>query len=228
MTRNRQAFTRFTIFANPRPENCCADESCHAPYHMNSCRSGKIMEPHLCQEATAPDPVTRYWINQGTDYCTVDTVGFKFRPLRHRARNNRRCRRTKHRLEKHVSRCRHRKFKRVHCKNVDTAKDSALGSKHNTKTNDPIENGTETKIHHVFHDDVPSIFRSGKTSFYQGEACLHEKYQKCRNQRPNHIHRRKHKTTPFSTFLNRQKILPKSKIPWHFKLFNKDVSFYYV
>ena len=45
------------------------------------------------------------------------------------------------------------------------------------KTNQDEHHRADTEIHQIFHNDIASVFRSGKARFHHGKARLHPKHQ---------------------------------------------------
>ena len=50
-------------------------------------------------------------------------------------------------------------------------------AEHQTKAQNPEDDGAKAHIHYILHYDVSSVFSSGKAGLYHGEARLHRKYQ---------------------------------------------------
>ncbi len=147
------------------------------------------MKTQLCKPALRiPDPSRLHRIDKKGNRCRINTVGSKFCPLCHGSRNNGGCCGTEHKI-KHKARCVFlNKSPKIH-------KDLQVGNPNHPKCIILCHHQTEpqhnkhcranTKIHQIFHDDIPGILSSGKPSFHHGKACLHEKYQGGSDQEPD-------------------------------------------
>ena len=56
-----------------------------------------------------------------------------------------------------------------------------------TETDYDEHDGTDTEVHQVLHDDVTSIFRSGKSCLHHRETCLHPEHQCRTDQEPDAV-----------------------------------------
>ena len=75
---------------------------------------------------------------------------------------------------------------------VKPADDAVTGTKHQAKSHQPENRGTNTEIHQVFHQDITGVFGTGKTGFTHRKACLHEKYHCGAQKHPYGVDRRIH------------------------------------
>ena len=184
MSRNRFGFSTLGIFTDTRSKDESTDKCCNTADHMYCTGTCKIMESHLADETTAPDPVTRYRVNDQADQEAVDTIGRKFCTFCHGTRYDSSGCCTEYSLED--QKCPERNTVRKHCRTIisfcgntaNLSKESITGSKHDTKSDDPEGRSTNTEVHKVFHNDVTCIFCPGKASLYHSKACLH-KEDKC-------------------------------------------------
>ena len=51
----------------------------------------------------------------------------------------------------------------------------------------PVAGCTDTKVHHILHQNIAGVFSAGQASFTQSKACLHKEHQKRRNKCPCYI-----------------------------------------
>ena len=75
----------FAVFPDTRSKDLRADQGAETADDLYRCGTCEIMETKLRQEASAPDPVSGYRVNEDTDRRAVGEIGDEFRPLRHRA-----------------------------------------------------------------------------------------------------------------------------------------------
>ena len=132
-------------------------------------------------QAAAPDPVAGDRIDQKADHCAVDTIGYEFSPLCHGSRNDgSRCG-TEDSLKYDESfkwnAVRRRIAVRIADKKVDASKDAAGTAEHDAKSQKPEDDGPDTEVHQIFHNNVSGIFCPRESGFHHGEAGLHEKDQ---------------------------------------------------
>lgn len=68
---NRTGIPFFIIFSNTRSEDFGTNKCTDTADHMDCCGTCKIVESHLSEPSTAPDPVAGYRVNKNTDCCTI-------------------------------------------------------------------------------------------------------------------------------------------------------------
>ena len=68
---NRTDISFFIIFSNTRSEDFGTNKCTDTADHMDCCGTCKIVESHLGEPSTAPDPVAGYRVNKNTDCCTI-------------------------------------------------------------------------------------------------------------------------------------------------------------
>ena len=59
-----------------------------------------------------------------------------------------------------------------------------------TEAHDPVQRGSDTKVHQVFHDDVTGVFGSCKSGFDHGKSGLHKEHQRRAEQYPGSVYTR--------------------------------------
>ncbi len=161
-----------------------ADKSGDAAHHMNGAGTGKIVEAHLREPAAAPDPVRFDGIDQCGDDSGVDTVGQKFCPFCHGAGYDGCGGGTEDQVKDEIG----------PVKICITGKDikSRLSdqahkvfTQQKAEANQDKDDGADTEIHEVFHQDIAGVFGAGKACFYHGESRLHPEYQGGADQEPD-------------------------------------------
>ncbi len=142
------------------------------------------MKSHLCKEPAAPDPVRFDRIDHRRDNCGINAVGYKFCPLSHGTRNDRRRRRTKYQIEDKVGPVK-AFISRENIKSRLSDKAKHIFSQQKPKPDQDKYHRTDTKIHQVLHQDIPRILSPCKTRLHHGKAGLHPEYQCGANQKPD-------------------------------------------
>ena len=71
VSRNCTDISFFIIFSDTRSKDFGTYKCADTTNHVDCCGTGKIVESHLGEPATAPDPVTCYRVDKNTDRCTI-------------------------------------------------------------------------------------------------------------------------------------------------------------
>ena len=138
----------------------------------------EIMEAHFGQPAATPNPVTADGIYQHTNQNTINAVNQEVGTFSHSTGYDGSCGSTEHGLENEeaggrISSAIITLHKEIRC--ADKA--AYVLAEHQTKAQNPEDDGAQAHVHYILHYDVSSVFGSGKASLYHGEARLHRKYQ---------------------------------------------------
>ena len=149
------------------------------------------MEPQIGKPAAAPDPVPGDRINHHGDNGAVDTIGRKFRSLRHRPGYNGGRRRAEDTLKNYEgpfgdSGRKHRIII-SHQEKIKSAENASPGTEHDTKPNKPEDRSSDTEIHQVFHNDIAGVLCSCKSGLHHGKSGLHKENKSGAKQHPYRI-----------------------------------------
>ena len=183
----------FGIFPDTGAQENCADEGGDTADHMDCRRACIVVETKSRKPAAAPNPMRFNGINEQGNDRGINAIGNKFRSFRHRARNDGRRRRAEHEVE-HEGRRSREPFRRafdkpyeirpkIHVGDPDEAEEGVLAH-HQPKPEQGEYDRADAEIHQVFHDNVACVFRSRKSRFHHGKACLHEENQRRTDQVP--------------------------------------------
>ena len=151
---------------------------------MNDTGTGKINKLKTTQPASAPYPSCLNGIDNQTDDCGVETIGGKLCPLRHCTGNNRGCRCTEDQLEHKRGPVKAFKVSEHAPFRLPNESKGSVFAHHQTVTDQDKDNGPDTKVHQVLHDDVSGVFRAGKSCFHHGKSALHKENQNRTDQEP--------------------------------------------
>ena len=197
-----------TVLPDPGPENLRADQGAHPAYHMHRRGSGKVMESHFRQPATAPDPVAAHRIDEKGDGRGVEAVGGEPGPLRHGAGYDGRRGGAEHRLEDGKGPQRHpfRQHRAVflHDEGINPSEQRRARSEHDPEARQPVQRRADAKVHQVLHQDIARVLCPGKSGFTHGKSRLHEENQCRPQQHPYRVCRRVHHSAHFR-FRNNKK-----------------------
>ena len=61
----------------------------------------------------------------------------------------------------------------------------AIANKQKAEADQNENNGTDTEVHQVLHQDITGIHCSCKAGFHHCESCLHPEYQRSADQKPD-------------------------------------------
>ncbi len=211
MTRNRVCFSILVILSDAGPEHPGTEHCDDTADVMNLCRACEIMESELLKPAASPAPVSADRIDDERDHCGINTVSLEVRALSHRSGDDRRCCRAEHRLENNVAPERHRLRDHAVLRRIRAADQKVRCSdestepsvEHDRETDQPEAGGSDTEIHHVFHENIACILRPGKACLAERKSGLHEIDQRCREEHPcNSVHIYFHNCLPPSIQIN--------------------------
>ena len=142
----------------------------------------------------------RRWGRQA-DGGGVAAVGAELRALGHRAGDDGRGSGAEHSLEHRVDPDRQRaEVIAAADERIKPADERTGTGKHDAEADEPVARRTDTKIHHILHQNIAGIFCTGQAGLAQGKARLHEEHQKRRNQCPCNVCGIVHRTEPLSYF----------------------------
>ena len=193
--------TGLVVFADAGAEHPGAQAGRDAADEVNCGGAGKIMEAELCQPAAAPDPVAGDGVDDQADGGGVAAVGAELRALGHRAGDDGRGSGAEHSLEHRVDPDRQRaEVIAAADERIKPADERTGTGKHDAEADEPVARRTDTKIHHILHQNIAGIFCTGQASLAQGKARLHEEHQKRSNQCPCNVCGIVHRTEPLSYF----------------------------
>ena len=188
MTGNGARGAVLGVLADARAEHPCAQTSRDTADKVNRRGACKVMEAQLCQPAAAPNPVTGDGVDDQADGGGVAAVGTELCALCHGAGNNGGGRCAEHRLEHGVDPDRQRaEIIAAADERVKPADECAGACEHHAEAHKPVAGRTDTKIHHILHQNIAGIFGAGQACLAQGKARLHKEHQKRGNQCPCYI-----------------------------------------
>ena len=150
--------------------------------------TGEVMEAELRQPAAAPDPVAGDGVDDQADGGGVAAVGAELRALGHRAGDDGRGGSAEHGLEHRVDPDGQRaEIVAAADERVKPADQRAGTGEHDAEADKPVAGRTDTKIHHILHQNIAGIFGAGQACLAQGKACLHEEHEECCNKCPCNV-----------------------------------------
>lgn len=169
------------VFADAGAQHPGAQAGGDAAHEMYGSGTGEVMEAQLRKPAAAPDPVTGDGVHDEADGRRVDAVGTELGALGHGAGNDGGCGGAENGLEHHIHPQRQAaEIVAALDEGVESADQGAGTGEHDAEAHQPEAGRTDTKIHHVFHQDIAGIF-------CPGQACL--TYLKQRRLRSIILHR---------------------------------------
>ena len=84
---------------------------------------------------------------------------------------------------------------------IESSDDRTGAGKHNAEANQPVDGGSDTEVHQVFHNNVSGVFCPGHTCFAESKASLHEENHGSAKKCPYDINRLIHnKFLPFHSY----------------------------
>ena len=194
MARNTIGSTISVVLADTRAKHISTHQGSHTAYHVNHSRTGKIMEAHICQPATAPGPMTGNRVNHQAQQCADNQISGELGTLCQSTGKNGSGGSTEHGLENQVSKG------RIACiltyipvleeeiRRADEASNSI--TKHQAEAYNPEKDGTQCQIREVLHGNITGILRPGQTALDHGKTRLHKEYQTGAKDHPQGIYRR--------------------------------------
>ena len=192
---------RLVVLANAGAEHPGTQAGRDAADKVDRRGTGKVVEAELCQPAAAPDPVAGDGVDDQADGGGVAAVGAELRALGHRAGDDGRGSGAEHSLEHRVDPDRQRaEVIAAADERIKPADERTGTGKHDAEADEPVARRTDTKIHHILHQNIAGIFCTGQASLAQGKARLHEEHQKRCNQCPCNVCGIVHRTEPLSYF----------------------------
>jgi len=154
------------VFADAWAQHPGAQAGGDAAHEMYGGGTGEVMEAQLRKPAAAPDPVARDGVHDEADGRRVDAVGTELGALGHGAGNDGGGGGAENGLEHHIHPQRQAaEIVAALDKGVEPADQGAGTGEHDAEAHQPEAGRTDTKIHHVFHQDIAGIF-------CPGQACL--------------------------------------------------------
>ena len=182
-----------TILADAGAQHLGTDQGADAAYHVDTGRSGEVMEAQLTEPAAAPDPVAGNGVDQKGDSGGVDAVGAELGALRHSAGDDGGGGGAEDGLENGVGPQGDAGGKDaaviLHDHGVKPAEEAGARAEHGAEADKPEARGADAEVHQVFHQDIAGVFGPGEAGLAHGEARLHEKDQRCVQQHPNGVDR---------------------------------------
>jgi len=70
---------------------------------------------------------------------------------------------------------------------VEAADECAGAAEHQAEADDPVARGADAEVHHILHQNIAGVLRTGKAGFTQSEARLHEVNEERCYQRPTGV-----------------------------------------
>ena len=152
----------------------CTDQSGNTTYHVDRTRSCEIMEAKLCQPAAAPDPVAGDGVDDQADGGGVAAVGAELRALGHRAGDDGRGSGAEHSLGT-PRRPRPQRAEVIAAadERIKPADERTGTGKHDAEADEPVARRTDTKVHHILHQNIAGIFCTGQPASHKAKpACM--------------------------------------------------------
>ena len=141
------------------------------------------MEAQLSQPAAAPDPVTGDRINNCRNNHGIDAVRGELGSLCHCTGNDGCSGCTEYGLKDQ------RRIVQTGGEYINAADQCAGTAEHQACAEQPENRGAQAEVHEVFHNNIACILCTGEARLDHAEACLHEEYKCCAQQRPRGINR---------------------------------------
>ncbi len=185
---NSPGLAVLVVLADTGAQHPGAQHGGDAAHEMHGGGTGEIMEAQLGQPAAAPDPVTGDGVNDQADGCRIQAVSAELGALGHGAGHDGGGGGAEHRLEHHIHP--HRQAAEIVAapdEGVKAPDERSGPCKHHPEAYQPVAGRADTKVHHVFHQDVARVLGTGQARLAQSEPRLHEKDHKRRYQRPGHV-----------------------------------------
>ena len=149
---------------------------------MDCCGTCKIVESHLSEPSTAPDPVAGDGIDEGRNAEGIDTVGEEFCSLRHGAGDDGGGCGAENGLEDQIGEQGHALRQDGGVVPLDpmvqAADQGPAAGEHQAEAQQPVDRRADAEVHQVLHENVARVLGPGEAGLAHGEARLHQKDQR--------------------------------------------------